>query len=506
VPEPVEPARVEAPRLVVLVVYDQLGAAVLDRQLPRLSEDGAIRRTIASGQHTRVRYPYAATFTAVGHAAIVSGAPPYLSGIAANNVIHPERGRIPVMDDGEHRILGRDNAFASPSRMRAISVADVLHRESAGRAIIASISMKDRSAILPAGRSPDLCLWFDRRANGFTTSSYYAEALPAWVTAWQSEHPWQSYLQPPWEPEDAAALERDLGPDQQLGEGAYGYTAVFPHDATGLEEIDAFLSLPRSVEMQIGIAERAVEELGMGADNTTDFLAISISATDYTGHAFGPDSWEYADVLLRADRMVGEFLARLEERMSVAVLITSDHGVGAMTDRHEGAVRFTSEVEIVALRGALGESAVLGWAQPFVYLSDDADRARAIELISARPGVLAAVDAREGAALRDDTDRVRRMMGLSLPDNWPGDILVMPREHSVANEELPEGFGTSHGSPWDYDTVVPAIYAGPNVLHGDEEDVLPQARVATTIAYLLGVDPPPASATTALPGVRPLSR
>jgi predicted AlkP superfamily pyrophosphatase or phosphodiesterase len=513
-----EPERADPPRLVVLVVYDQLGSWVLDQHFDRLAPDGAIRRTMARGHAARrVRYGYAATFTAPGHAAIVSGAAPFASGIGANNVWDDARGRIPVMDDGEHAILGRENAYASPLRMRATTVADVLHHESGGRAMIASISMKDRSAILPGGRHPDLCLWFDRRAGGFTTSSYYAEELPAWLAAWRTEHPWESYREPPWEGRDPVALSA-LGDDDRSGEGAYGYDAAFPHDARDTDDIDAFLSLPRSAEMQLELAERVVSELHMGEDDVTDFLAISISATDYAGHAFGPDSWEYADVLARTDASVGAFLRRLEDRMPVAVLITSDHGVAPLVERsqeagHADAVRFSSEGEIEALRAHLaarfGEGEhVLGWVQPYVYLAENEHHARlvreTIRFVSQRPGVLAALDARSGARLREDGDPIRRAIGLSLPREWPGDVVVFPSERSVANEEMPDGRGTAHGSPWSYDVEVPAIYAGPNVAHGATTDVLPQARVATTLARLLGVDPPPSADTYELPGLTPL--
>jgi arylsulfatase A-like enzyme len=213
-------------------------------------------------------------------------------------------------------------------------------------------------------------------------------------------------------------------------------------------------------------------------------------------------------VLARIDAMLGAFIARLEAHMRLAILITSDHGVVPLVERslehgHEGAVRYTSEAEIAALRAELGPSAE-AWVQPWVYVGgDDRDAAirRAIAFIEARPGIAAAIDARRGASLREESDALARAYGASMPESWPGAILVMPREWSVANEELPEGHGTSHGSPWSYDREVPAIYAGRNVAYGASTEILAQARVASTIAALLGVDPPEHAEREPLPGV-----
>ena len=73
----------------------------------------------------------------------------------------------------------------------------------------------------------------------------------------------------------------------------------------------------------------------------------------------------------------------------------------------------------------------------------------------------------------------------------PGELYVIPSEWSVAEEELEREAGTSHGSPWIYDREVPVVFSGPDVAHLEiDEDGITQARVATTIAHLLGVSAP----------------
>lgn len=59
---------VAPPRLVVVAIFDQLGASSLARLLPLLDDDGAIRTAMANGAEHRVAHAYSATYTAPGHA------------------------------------------------------------------------------------------------------------------------------------------------------------------------------------------------------------------------------------------------------------------------------------------------------------------------------------------------------------------------------------------------------------------------------------------------------
>ncbi len=82
------------PRVVVAVVLDQLATRSLERYLPYLDEDGALRSAVARGAfHHDVVYPYAGTYTAAGHTAIHTGAPPALSGVVSNEISGFGRGR-----------------------------------------------------------------------------------------------------------------------------------------------------------------------------------------------------------------------------------------------------------------------------------------------------------------------------------------------------------------------------------------------------------------------------
>ncbi len=513
----VAPSRANA-RLVVVVVVDQLAGWTLDRYERVLDPRGAIRQGSARGVHARVRYPYSSTVTACGHAAIYTGAAPASSGVIANEVYDRARGGVvSVFDDGEHPVLGAEGAFGSPSAIRAETVADAHDRATGGAARIVSVSLKDRGAIPGGGARADAVVWYDKANGRFTTSTAYADSIPAWLEAWSSEHPLESALTV-WTPLDEALLERIAGPDSSPGEGDYeGLGTTFPHDlARAADPRAAVRVAPQGTELLLSLSEAAVEANGLGEDEVPDLLAISISGTDYAGHVYGPSSWEYVDHLIRADRALGELLRRLGERTSIAVLITSDHGVAPLPEaaRDQGPSGRIADAEIVAAVEA-GIDAALGpgdwveaFVEPYVYLSraaEEPDRraratAAAIAALDGLESVRSSYDVREALRLARSEDELERAVALSLRPDSEGDVFVVPAERFVFDPGMPGGSGTNHGSPWEHDRVVPVVFWGPSVSPSRPPAPYDQRRVAPTISALLGSASPREATSPPLPG------
>jgi hypothetical protein len=499
------------PRMVVVVVLDQVGAWVFDRYRDQLDADGAMRAGTRRGALYTGRYSYAATYTAVGHATISTGAGPAEHGVVANNVWDRAGAQNrSVFDDGQHRVLGVDDAFAGPGAMRVETVADLLHRATGGDAVIAALSHKDRGAIPGGGRHADLVLWYDKSLPGFTTSTFYAEALPAWLTAWLADNPIDARLGP-WEPLDPDGYAVLLGPDDGPGEGdLHGFGTTFPHEpGRTTKPYDLFRYSPASAEHLIELAGEVVQRLDMGADAVPDLLTLSISTTDYVGHAFGPHSWEYLDNLIRVDRALGAFLRRLEaERGPIAVVITSDHGqapnpqVSVLKGREAGRIYkdLLEPALDAAAEKALGPGDwVDAFVPPFVYLGPDAEKgarrdrviAALLPALEAMPEVAAAYEVRSLLGRTADPDQQVRTAALSIHPEAGGDVFVVPQRWTVVDDGSPRGAGTSHGTPYAYDQEVPIVVWGPGVASGTARAVVDQRRVAATIAVLLGLDATP---------------
>jgi arylsulfatase A-like enzyme len=255
----------------------------------------------------------------------------------------------------------------------------------------------------------------------------------------------------------------------------------------------------------------------LGADDVPDLLMISVSGTDYTGHAYGPDSLEYADHLRRADRALLRLYERLAQRTRVAVLVTSDHGVARMPEHVRvaapTAARFDGKAIAVAAEAALDAHAgagdwVLGFAEYYLYLSPAALarpdaaalRAIAIQAAASCAGVYAAFDARDPSLAAHANGDLVRQVRASLDPERGGDVLVVPAFGAIPEGPAP-GRGTTHGSPWPYDTHVPVWMWGAGVSPGRNAEPLELARVASTLASLLGIAPPKAATLPPLPGV-----
>src|SRR5712671_1932793 len=80
---PAAPKAYAKPKLVVLLVVDQMRADYVDKFLPQWT--GGLKRLVDEGAWFRdAAYPYAATETCVGHATISTGAFPATHGMVAN--------------------------------------------------------------------------------------------------------------------------------------------------------------------------------------------------------------------------------------------------------------------------------------------------------------------------------------------------------------------------------------------------------------------------------------
>lgn len=507
-------------KLVVSVVLDQLGSSTLQDLLPFLDEEGAIRQSLRKGAYyPTVRYAYASTLTSAGHASIYTGAPPVISGIPANSRWTEQRGKVPLIDDGHHAVFGRSGAYAAPTVLQVATVADALDEATEGRAKIVSLSLKDRGAVLPGGRHADAVFWYEHKAQSFTSSNFYMEALPQWFVDWKKAHPVNNYMKR-WTPLEGSAWAKVLGPDAREDEvDWHGLGKAFAHDPKESKKSHSvFRATPGSTEYLLDLAKETVRQYELGADETPDLLAISISATDYVGHVFGPYSWEYFDHFVRVDRMLGRFLKALSESTQIAVLITSDHGVLAMPNpkRAEPVVkarivptelveRLNKELAAAGFSGA----PVAAFEKPFVYLRpkerDGPDGARLIEAAVAQLKswklVELAADVREIQTWRGTQDPLKRAIALSVPEGVGGQIYVVPKEGVLFDPEMEGSGGTSHGTPWDYDRQVPVLFWGPGVKPAVYKEVVEQGRVASTISALLS-SPPPEQAV--LPALNPL--
>lgn len=522
------PAR---PRLGVLLVFDQMPMWLLERYAPFFGPggfgglDGAIHSAW---------YPYGSTETAPGHATLATGAAPSIHGIATNTWFHEGKPQYVVEDDAFPLLapVPGDPAVklargSSPRMLQVGTLGDAMKAESGGRAKVVAISHKDRGAILTAGHAADLAIWYDRELGRFTTSTAYADSLPAWLVEDGLALPSRSRKEGTWEalpvPAGLAALVPD---DDRPGEGDFnGLDATFPHHLKDItdekQSKNAYRASPQSIDDMFALALRAVDEVGLGRDVEPDLLVVSVSTTDVVGHNWGGDSLEQVDLLRRADQSLRRFMAGLKQRVpgDLVVGLSSDHGAPPLPQTITAAglpARPATYEDVVdaadaALKKLLpkkdGSSRMQGFFPPqlFVDLADVDEDARGrgiaavIAAIETVPGIARGYDMRPG---QPDADAFHEMMRLSAPPGRAALVFVRQEARVVLVEKKYLGHGTDHGSVYSYDRRVPFIVAGPGVKRGPSPVPVDVRDVSATLAYLLGVPPPDACQGTPVPSVQ----
>ncbi len=112
---------------------------------------------------------------------------------------------------------------------------------------------------------------------------------------------------------------------------------TFPHKLTdksgkpGPDFYGAFTATPMANDLEVELAKAAVAAAeNLGQRDVTDLLALSFTANDVIGHAFGPESHEVQDAAVRVDRSIADLLAFLEKQVggkhNLVVVFTTDHG------------------------------------------------------------------------------------------------------------------------------------------------------------------------------------
>jgi hypothetical protein len=508
------PPAAAPPRLLVLVSVDQCRADYLERLLPALPPDGGLRRLLDGGASwPRAAHTHTVTSTGPGHAAIATGCLPARAGIPENEWIDGERrARVYCVDDPAGGV--------SATHLERPALGDVLQERLGEQATVASVSFKDRTALLLGGRRADAAAWFDMTTARWTGRTAGRPATPAWAEACNGGPDGPGPLAPiadrVWQPTVPEALAaRVAGPDDAPGEDRDGRLGrTFPHRQPGAEDPADARAFHAAVSpwcdeltLQLALAALDAEDLGQGGP--PDLLCVGLSGMDNVGHAFGPDSREVLEAFLAVDRVLARLMEALDARVGPGAWtlgLTSDHGIAPVPEQSGGRrlVRGPLERDLeAALVARLGEPPraeagtparwLLGIAKPSVHL-DHASLERAglapgavaeelARVLAARPGVagaytraaLASADARaapEVAALARDVHPTRS-----------GDVLFLLAEGTVFTGSV----ATDHGSHHGYDRDVPVLLYGAGVVRGRRPEAAAPIDLAPTLARIAGL-------------------
>jgi predicted AlkP superfamily pyrophosphatase or phosphodiesterase len=502
------------PRLILFVAVDQMHAEYLSRfaslfqgGFKRINEQGAV--------FTNALYHHAKTETGPGHSVLLSGRHPRDSGIVSNDWFDPVlRKMVNVVDDPASLAVPGPGRGASPASFLAPTIGDLLKRVSAASRVV-GVSMKDRAAVLMAGRRADAAYWFESKSGGFASSTYYTRELPAWLRAWNAAGHVDALADTAWTrllPEEGV-YRRLAGPDDVRGEWD-GVDTVFPHRIPGPAHTDKFYDALRRTpfidELTLDVALETLKAYDLGTHDSTDILAVSFSATDVIGHTYGPDSQEIMDETLRLDRILATLFDAAEARAGhgrVLVGLSADHSsmplVEVLQARGVDARRVKSEELEGPVERAL--EARFPGTGPLIAAADAPDFWLDLPAL-ARKGLKRAEvegvvkEALLGTGLVERAYTRADLLG-DAPADDPDFPLVRnsffePRSPDVIGSVKPYVYvgdrpgGTGHGTVHEYDRHVPLAFLGAGIRPGHYEQACGPEDIAPTLASVLGLDYP----------------
>ncbi|MFN8289504.1 MAG: alkaline phosphatase PafA [Chitinophagaceae bacterium] len=508
---------VPRPRLVVGIVIDQMRWDYLYRYYDRYAPTGGFKRFLNGGfSCDNTMIPYTPTYTACGHSCIYTGSVPAINGITGNTWWDRLQKRsVYCTEDKTVNTVGSNSALGkmSPKNLLTTTVCDELKQATNNRSKVIGIAIKDRGGILPAGHSANAAYWYDNTVGTWITSDYYMTALPKWVTDFNDQKLVDKYYNQGWDLLYPAASYTQSSADEKSYEAKALGSNKFPYDLKQYagKDYGKIASTPMGNTLTAEFVKAAITGEELGADNITDFLAVSFSSTDYIGHSYGPNSIEIEDCYLRLDKDLGNLFSFLDSKVGAGqytVFLSADHGVlqvpeylkenklpggrmfmGTVTNTMNKllsekyklpAIISSDENYQITLNHHILDSAnvdeddVSRWIIKYLYKD------------SAVSGVFALKDLNEVPL----PSTLRKMFNNSYYRNRSGDIQIILKPDYI---DALSNAGTTHGLWNPYDSHIPLLWYGWGIKKGKSNHEVYMTDIAPTISALLKIQMPSGS-------------
>lgn len=510
VPPPVAATGTE-PKLIVAIAVDQFSADLFAEYRSRFT--GGLARLAGGVVFPSGYQSHAATETCPGHSTILTGAHPSRTGAVSNSwydlSLARKNKKLNCLEDPAQTPQGDEEYVVTTRTLMVPTLGERMKAANPASRNVA-VSGKDRGAVMMGGTDTDAIVWWRERRfetlrgrtldpaavaeNGKVTAAV-AKGLP-------------DYRLPAW----CGSL---AGPVQS-GNATIGTGRL----ALKAGDARAFRYTPRLDRSTLTIALGMVDEEQLGRQTAPDMLAISLSATDYIGHAFGNQGPEMCIQMQQLDAALGDFFKELDKRrIDYAVVLTGDHGATDTVERLNqravpGADRFDSAFlaenlgKAVAARLGLTLDGPLLWrdtSSSDYFISTaitpaqrDAVIAEVKAMMAGNPKVAAVYSAAEIEAIpvpagAPETWTLLQRARASYYPGRSGDFLILPSRGVVMVGTPGVGYTAQHGGPWDYDRRVPILFWRKGLAGFEQPMPVEAVDIAPTLAAWIGL-PVPAGA------------
>jgi predicted AlkP superfamily pyrophosphatase or phosphodiesterase len=273
-----------------------------------------------------------------------------------------------------------------------------------------------------------------------------------------------------------------------------------------------------STEFDAAILDAALttlQSLKLGHGAATDVLAVSFSATDYVGHAYGTEGAEMCAQLIALDHVIGKLLSALDKNgAAYAVVLTADHGGHDLPERNkehglpaaervDAALAARTVGASLAKQFNLPDNALLGrstYGDMYLSTAVPADKRNAVldaavKFYRAHRQVAVVFTKSElmasppPAGPVDEWTLLERAKA-SFDAERSGDFVVFLRPYVTPISVGGIGYAATHGSPWNYDRRVPILFWWQGMRGFEQPNAIETADIMPTLASLIGLNIP----------------
>ena len=481
-------------KLVVLLVGDQMNPDHLVR-FEKLYTGGFKWLLDQSVIFDSAYQQHGYTVTATGHFSIGAGVYPGKGGVLGNDYFDRGLGKVVnCVEDLGAKPVGGSGTARSISRYKTKAIGDML-KEASPKSKVYSFGGKDRSAIFLGGQQPDLMLYYNNLGR-FISSTFYTDSLPFWVNQYNDNLNLDTYKDSTWGKilPDSLYLkysredyfngevdfynddENHLNNDDKKKKNTYN--PVFPISFNKeMSPSKEFLDTPWFDEKLFELSALSIAKGKLGLDEHPDLLCVGISAMDYILHNYGPYSQEAMDYFFRLDRVLGKFIESLDQSIGlehIEFILTSDHGGlplpeylptldmkgGRVSEEHlKEAYEWIND----EISETYGENLFYRHGVRY-YFNHERLRKNNISIEGPINVIKKYLPLVEGISLvitkneimkSEKTDAITLRLKNMLHPEKSADVFAIAKPGYLYRTP----HGTSHGTPYDYDTHVPLLFA-----------------------------------------------
>ena len=326
------------PKLVVMVVVEQMRYEYLERFSPHFSS-GGFKKLLSDGtQCADAHVNFAYEYSASSFASLSTGTTPANHGIIGNSWYSRKlNSKVHSVGDDNYPCIGddaHDEYQVSANNLIASTYGDELMLQSFGRSRSYTISIDQQAAVLCAGHHSNGVFWMNEYTGNWMSGTYYNKTLPSWLYAFNNKGFANLYINRTWNTFLPIEKYRESSRDDAKFEIGIKNQTIFPYQLSRMKDsykpYKILKITPFGNTYTKDLAIELIENEKLGKGDYTDFLTIAYTATEEIGNRFGCVSKEIEDTYIRLDFELMFFLNYLETHIgkdNFLFVLTSNHGM-----------------------------------------------------------------------------------------------------------------------------------------------------------------------------------